>query len=539
MSTQPGTTDRPRTISVRVKLFALVSLGVLVSLVVAGVGLSGLASINANVVAIDKNVARPLGALVALREAQGDSRVAVWAYLAAPDAATRGDVAAQMAEADARADDQAALYLESRGSRTDARGSLMVAFQQDLDAWRKLRDSQLRPLADEGKHAPAAAVMRGPLAAADDAMGVPLDTLVDQEVAAVADASSSSATQYHDVKIILILAVLGGILLTGLFAWALTRRMLAGIGVAREALGRIASGDLTWRAPSMPGNDEIAQLVIAADDASQRMRAVITQVVEGVGTLNASVAALGEGGTTMASAAELAAEQVEGAGAEVAQVNDSVQTVASGTGQMTASIREISANAQEAADVARSAVQAADDTGQRVMRLSESSGEIMAIVKVITSIAEQTNLLALNATIEAARAGDSGKGFAVVAGEVKELATETARATDDIRRRVGAIQSDTGAVVEAITGIRSVIERISDMQITVAGAVEEQSATTDEITRSVAEAAAASDRIAGRMSAVATATEDTSMGVYATRLSAGELDELSQQLAQAVAAFTV
>jgi methyl-accepting chemotaxis protein len=158
----------------------------------------------------------------------------------------------------------------------------------------------------------------------------------------------------------------------------------------------------------------------------------------------------------------------------VDQVNGNVQTVAAGTQEMIATIREIASTAQEAARVAQSAVETAGTASEQAHRLGQSSTEIMAIVKAITSIAEQTNLLALNATIEAARAGESGRGFAVVAGEVKELANETARATEDINRRVEAI---LGAIGE----IRSVINRISELQITVAGAVEEQSATTEEI----------------------------------------------------------
>ncbi len=161
---------------------------------------------------------------------------------------------------------------------------------------------------------------------------------------------------------------------------------------------------------------------------------------------------------------------------------------------MSASIREIAQNANEAARVAAGAVTEAEATNQTIARLGESSKEIGDVVKVISAIAGQTNLLALNATIEAARAGEAGKGFAVVADEVKELARETARATEDIARRVEAIQADTGGAVAAIGRIGEVIGQINDYQLTIASAVEEQTATTNEMSRSVAEAAAGPPR---------------------------------------------
>jgi methyl-accepting chemotaxis protein len=212
------------------------------------------------------------------------------------------------------------------------------------------------------------------------------------------------------------------------------------------------------------------------------------------------------------------------------QVSSNMQSVATAIEEMTASVREIAKNASEAARVATQAVHVANSTNDTVGHLGESSAEIGKVIKVITSIAQQTNLLALNATIEAARAGEAGKGFAVVANEVKELAKETAKATEDISQKIEAIQKDTRGAVEAIGQISQIINQINDISGTIASAVEEQTATTNEIARNVTEAAKGSAEIAQNVTAVAVAAQGTSQGATNAQSAAEQLAKMAADL---------
>jgi methyl-accepting chemotaxis protein len=239
----------------------------------------------------------------------------------------------------------------------------------------------------------------------------------------------------------------------------------------------------------------------------------------------------------MAGNAEETATQANVVSAASEQVSKNVSSVASASEQMQASIREIAKHANESARVAKNAVSVAHSTNDTVRKLGESSQEIGNVIKVITSIAQQTNLLALNATIEAARAGEAGKGFAVVANEVKELAKQTAKATEEIGRKIEAIQGDTKGAVTAIEEIGSIINQINDISNSIASAVEEQTVTTSEIGRSVTEAAKGVGDIAKNIGGVAVAAKDTTQGANETQKASQELSQMAARLQMVIAKF--
>jgi methyl-accepting chemotaxis protein len=299
-----------------------------------------------------------------------------------------------------------------------------------------------------------------------------------------------------------------------------------------------AKGDLTQEI-TVRGQDAIGQmgegLALFLTDLRGSIRA-LAQNAQGLSIAAEELTATSQ--QMSANAEETSAQaNVVSAGAE--QVNKNLQTVATGTEEMTASIKDIAKNAHESARVATGAVKVAEETNQIVSKLGDSSTEIGQVVKVITSIAQQTNLLALNATIEAARAGEAGKGFAVVANEVKELAKQTAKATEDISRKIEAIQTDTSSAVSAIGQIRGVIRQVNDISNTIATAVEEQNATTNEMARNVGEAAKGSGEITQNISGVAEAARSTTHGAIESAKAAESLAHMSTQLNELVQKFKI
>jgi len=308
-----------------------------------------------------------------------------------------------------------------------------------------------------------------------------------------------------------------------------------------EILGVVdsaARGDLT-RQIAVSGDDAIGKLGARLGQFFEDMRGNIQSIKENAVTLAGASEELSVNGREMINNADETAMQANAVSAASEQVTANMTTVSSGIDQMNSSIREIAKSASEASKVAQLAVNTAQVTSSRITKLRDSSVEIGNVVNVINSIAEQTKLLALNATIEAARAGEAGKGFAVVANEVKDLAKETADATDNISKRIEAIQADTTNAVDAIKEISNVINQINDISNTIASAVEEQTAVTSEIGRNVSESATGCGEIARSISAVANVAKGTTAGASNSQQAAVDLSKMAAELQQLVSHFIV
>ncbi|MGA2338345.1 MAG: methyl-accepting chemotaxis protein [Terracidiphilus sp.] len=299
-----------------------------------------------------------------------------------------------------------------------------------------------------------------------------------------------------------------------------------------------AEGKLGKRADAGKHKGDYRKIVEGINKTLEMVVEPLKVTAQNASTLASSSEELTAVSQQMAGNAEETATQANVVSAASEEVSKNVASVASASEEMQASIREIAKNANESARVAKNAVNVAHTTNETVKKLGESSQEIGNVIKVITSIAQQTNLLALNATIEAARAGEAGKGFAVVANEVKELAKQTAKATEDIGQKIEAIQGDTKGAVTAIEEISNIINQVNDISNSIASAVEEQTVTTNEIGHSVTEAAKGVGDIAKNIGGVALAAKNTTQGANDTQKASAELSHMAAQLQKVVSRFT-
>ena len=354
-----------------------------------------------------------------------------------------------------------------------------------------------------------------------------------------AAAATRDATAAAD-RSSLVMAVAGvlTVLLGAVLAFVLIRSIVRPLGALNHRLAEIADGDgdLTQRI-SDDGRDEVSVAAAGFNRFAARMQELVAAVAAGARRVSDAADDLGTVSTELAGGAEQTSLKAGAVSASAEQVSAIVSTLAASSEEMNASIAEISRSASRASDIAQGAVRATEEADGTVARLGASSAEIRSVVELITAIAAQTNLLALNATIEAARAGEVGKGFAVVAGEVKDLAQQTAAATGEIARKVDAINQGSGAAAAVIARISGVVTEISDTQLTIASAIEEQTATTQEMSRNVGETAVGAAGIATTIVGVARAAEQASAGARSTRNTAQDLVGAAATLNGLVSAF--
>ncbi len=377
-------------------------------------------------------------------------------------------------------------------------------------------------------------------------------------------------TKANNRQMILVLCVvaLACMILVAPATWLMSRALVRPVVGMLARVKDIAEGegDLTQRL-TVHSNDELGELSRWFNLFLERLQTIIRQVKENSTRLNSSSTQLSKISEALADGAEQAAGEAQSVSGASEQMNENmtsiaaameeasvnVNMVASAAGEMTSTINEITQNAAKARVITSDAVTQADKASTQVGELGGSAREIGQVVETITDISEQVNLLALNATIEAARAGDAGKGFAVVANEIKELAKQTAEATQEIKHRVDAIQNSTDGTVAEIEKITSVVKDINENVMVIASAVEEQSATTRNISDNVSQAAQGitdvnahvskssevSGEIARQIGLVTSSASDISQSSAQVNINSRELSDLAEELDKLVGIFKV
>ena len=434
------------------------------------------------------------------------------------------------------ADSEAALAKLASLLDNDAERKLFHAVKVDLDKCKAETNTVLELVAQK-KDLEAQSEETGTANGNFDDLMVDIKAAIDLEVSAAAASSKTSNSLYQHTRFL----VLGTLMITlalGLFMAITSSRLIARpIYEVSLVAKQIASGDLTGPMLSIRSSDEVGQLAGSVNSMHKHLKATISTVLLNAAHIAASSKKFLAVSGTMQGNSEEASHQSQAVSAATEAVNMNLDTVAMATGQMSTTIREIAKNATEAARIASEARKRAADTNVIVTKLGNSTAKIGEVVKVVTSIAHKTNLLALNATIEAARAGEVGAGFAVVANEVKELARQTSTSAEEIGRMIDTIRGDAKEAVEAISRIDRIIAQVDTISTAIADAVEEQSASTDQMSSSLTGAAQSSRAVAENIRSVAHVTQSMSDGTVDLRKAAAELSQMSADLHNLVSQF--
>jgi methyl-accepting chemotaxis protein len=548
-------------LSIGAKLFAIVSFLFLVIVVIGGFAFLQMRSINRAAQDIQVQWLPSVRWIGEMRVQSARFRAVLRDHLIVPDA-ERADVDKNLTARKADFDKAAKAYrpLISSPAERDLADQLEKQWQSFISA-----SADVQSLATKGDVAAAKDINAKGVVPIGRAMDATLAKLVDLNDKG-AEAAGQGADATYLSAICLMILILAGAIILGLGAAVyVVRDISRGIGSILEPMGQLTDGELSVEIPHQGETTEIGRIASAlqifkdsliakraSDDAvnadsalktesAQRVRAATSDfeavIGELVSTLASASTELEASATTMTRTSDLTMSLSDSAAAASHAVTANIQAVAAATEEITSSVNEIGRQVHESSRIASSAVSQAQKTDESIGRLSLAASRIHDVVKLITEVAEQTNLLALNATIEAARAGEAGRGFAVVASEVKALATQTAKATEEISAQITDMQSATADTVGAIKEINSTITLISEVSSAIAAAVEQQGAATQEIARNVQQSAQLSVRVASEVTEVNRGSSETSSASGHVLAAAQSLASESDHLQSAVKKF--
>ena len=545
------------------KLAVLVGVLIAAMAAVGGVGIVGMGRIFDDLGVVYRERTAPMGQIGGVLDTLHGIRTRMVGAAGAADQATVERNLREMAALDRQVDETWPRYVA--GNLSVEERALADKFAATLTKYRALRERVLSALR-AGDMARARALAGGEAGDTFAALLAATRELLDLQIRVSGEVYASAEADYRK-QMMLLAGLLGvGLVAGAAVAFAIVRSVTRPINGSITVMGRIASGDTNLTVDGAERRDEIGDIARAVEGfrlqaiekrrmeeevAAQKARAeadkrgqmekLAGEFESGIGQVAHGVADAAGQMRHSADAMREIAREVSQEAAEVAgaaqQAAANVQTVAAATEELAASVGEISRQVAESAEVSRNAVEEAQRSDAIVRGLAEAAEKIGAVVQLINDIASQTNLLALNATIEAARAGEAGKGFAVVASEVKSLANQTARATEEISQQISAVQQESASAADAIRHVSGTIGRIAEISAAIASAVEEQGAATQEIARNVEQAAAGTAQVSSSITGVQTAAEKAGGFAQTVAAASGQLSAEAQNLQGSVRGF--